>query len=133
MTRKTKFVEIAITTVILMAAILIAGCSSYGPSPGTPATTQVPIPEPNTVTIQNFAFTPATITVPKGTTVTWTNLDSVNHQVISDAQGSIAEGAVFSSNFLPQGAGYSFRFDNPGTYPYHCSIHPSMKATVIVT
>jgi plastocyanin len=86
-----------------------------------------------TVNIQNFAFNPASITVPKGTTVTWMNQDSANHEIVNDAQGSIAQGALFTSNSLAKGASYSFKFDNPGTYHYHCSIHPSMKATVIVT
>jgi plastocyanin len=85
------------------------------------------------VNIQNFAFNPASITVPKGTTVTWVNQDTANHQIVNDAQGSIAQGALFTSNSLAKDARYSFTFDTPGTYPYHCSIHPSMKATVTVT
>jgi plastocyanin len=83
--------------------------------------------------IQDFAFNPASITVAKGTTVTWVNQDAANHQIINDAQGSITQGALFSSNALQKGASYSFTFDTPGTYPYHCAIHPTMKATVTVT
>ena len=84
------------------------------------------------VNIQNFAFNPASITVPKGTTVTWVNQDTTNHEIVNDAQGSIAQGALFTSNSLSRGGSYSYTFENPGTYPYHCSIHPSMKATVTV-
>jgi len=123
----------AILIVVLVAFIAVCGCTGYGPSSTTPATTQTQVPGTMTVNIQNFAFNPASITVPKGTTVTWVNQDSANHEIVNDAQGSIAQGALFTSNSLPKGASYSFKFDNTGTYPYLCSIHPSMKATVIVT
>jgi plastocyanin len=110
-----------------------AGCTSYSQGPVAPTTTPLEIPGTPTITIQNFAFSPATITVPRGATVTWVNKDSASHTIVSDAQGSVAQGAVFTSNSLANGASYSFKFDSPGTYPYHCSIHPTMKATVIVT
>jgi plastocyanin len=116
--------------VVLAACIAISGCTSSGPST---TTIQTPVPGATTVNIQNFAFVPASSTVPKGTTVTWVNQDPTDHTIVNDAQGSIGQGAVFTSNPLPKGAQYSFRFDTPGTYPYHCSIHPSMKGTVIVT
>lgn len=117
---------------VLVTFITVCGCTGSGPSP-SPATTQAQVPGTTTVTIQNFAFNPASITVTKGTTVTWVNEDTANHQIVNDAQGSIAQGALFTSDSLPNGARYSFKFDNPGTYSYHCSIHPSMMATVIVT
>jgi plastocyanin len=117
---------------VLVSFISICGCTGSGPST-SPATTQTLVPGTATVNIQNFAFNPASITITKGTTVTWVNEDTTNHQIVNDAQGSIAQGALFTSDSLPKGASYSFKFDNPGTYSYHCSIHPSMKATVIVT
>jgi plastocyanin len=124
-----KPVHWAILIIVVATFTAISGCSSYGPSSTTvPTTTQLGLPGgASTVTIQNFAFTPASITVPKGTTVTWVNEDSANHLIVSDTQGT------FTSNSLPKGAKYSFKFDTPGTYPYHCSLHPSMKGTVIVT
>ncbi|MEI7434753.1 MAG: cupredoxin family copper-binding protein [Methanomicrobiales archaeon] len=123
-----KPVHWAILIIILATFIAISGCASYGPSSTTiPTTTPIVIPGAPTITIQNFAFTPASITAPKGTTVTWVNEDSANHQIVSDTQGT------FTSSSLPKGASYSFKFDTPGTYPYHCSLHPSMKGTVIVT
>ena len=123
----------AILIVVLGTFIAVTGCTGYGSSPQTPATTPAQVTGAATVSIQNFAFSPASITIPRGATVTWVNQDSANHRVLNDAGGSIAEGALFSSDSLPNGGTYSFRFDTPGTYPYHCSIHPSMKATVIVT
>jgi plastocyanin len=114
-------------TATLFFILIIAGCTSYGQSGALPTTTPIINPGESTIMIQNFAFSPASITVAKGTTVTWVNEDSVNHQVVSDS------GAVFTSTSLPKGGSYSFNFNNPGTYPYHCSIHPSMKGAVIVT
>jgi plastocyanin len=127
-------VQWAILIVVLVTFVAICGCTGYGPSTKTPTPTptQTQVTGATTVNIQNFAFNPASITVPKGTTVTWVNQDTANHEIVSDAQGSIAQGAIFTSNSLPKGASYSFKFVNSGTYPYHCSIHPSMKATVIV-
>ena len=122
-----KPVYLGILIAVLAVFFALCGCTSYSPPSAAPTTTPLQIPEGPTVTIQNFAFTPPTITVPKGTTVTWQNKDTTNHQVASDAQG------VFTSTSLPKGAGYSFKFETPGTYPYHCSLHPSMKGTIIVT
>lgn len=83
----------------------------------------------NAVEIKDYAFSPATITVKKGTKVTWTNQDSVQHDVMSDK----TDVAGPSSELLAKGQSYSYTFDTPGTYTYHCSPHPYMKAKVIVT
>lgn len=80
------------------------------------------------VTIRNFAFSPAAITVKKGTTVTWTNQDSTAHTVTeSDSQDGP------KSDNLAQGASYTFTFNTTGTFKYHCLIHPDMIGTVTVT
>lgn len=77
----------------------------------------------STVSIADFAFAPATLTVPVGTTVTWANQDGSNHFVtFADA----------TSDRLRKGATYTRTFAAPGTYPYECSMHPSMKGTVVV-
>ncbi len=118
--------------VILVICIAAAGCTGNPQPPGPATTQQTPIPGGNTVAIKNFAFSPATMTVTQGTTVIWMNQDSAEHQIINDASGSNPEGAIFKSNPLPNGASYSFTFNTPGTYPYHCTIHPSMKGTITV-
>lgn len=79
------------------------------------------------VTIADMAFAPAKITVKKGTTVTWTNQDSVAHNVITTG------GQGPKSKNLEKGASYSFTFDTVGTFDYECTIHPSMTGTVTVT
>ncbi len=99
----------------------------------TPATTLTTAPNMGSISIQNFAFNPAAVTIPRTTKVTWTNLDATDHQIINDATGQAAQGALFMSNPLPRGATYSFTFTTAGTYPYHCNIHPSMKGTITVT
>ena len=127
-----KSVHWVMLLIILVISIAVAGCTGYQQPPGSTTTPQTPIPGGNTVTIQNFAFSPPTMTVSQGTTVTWVNKDSADHKIINDASGSNAEGAIFNSPIIPQGGSYSFTFNIPGTYPYHCSIHPSMKGTITV-
>ena len=82
----------------------------------------------NQISIANFAFSPATLTVKKGTKVTWTNNDSVAHTVTAD---TASDHAPDSGNIAP-GDTYSFTFDDEGTFAYHCEPHPQMKATVTV-
>jgi plastocyanin len=77
------------------------------------------------VTIQNFAFNPASLTVAVGTTVTWTNQDSAGHTVTAD-DGS------FGSDTLASGATFTQTFSKAGTVAYHCNIHKTMTATIVV-
>lgn len=81
------------------------------------------------ITIQNMAFSPSSLTVKKGATVTWTNKDVVEHTVIADNGSS----GGLNSAPLQNGQTYSFTFTQPGTYHYSCSIHPYMHGTIIVT
>src|SRR5215467_5594701 len=77
------------------------------------------------VKIDNFSFGPVTLTVPVGTTVTWTNRDDIPHTVVS------TEGA-FKSKVLDTDEKFSFTFSKAGSYPYFCSIHPKMTGRVVV-
>jgi len=77
------------------------------------------------VKIDNFSFGPGTLTVPVGTTVTWTNRDDIPHTVVS------TEG-VFKSKVLDTDEKFSFTFGKAGSYPYFCSIHPKMTGKVVV-
>lgn len=80
---------------------------------------------PPRVQIREFAFTPAQLTVPVGTTVTWTNTDEETHTVT-------AVDRAYTSTALERNATYSHRFTTPGTYTYFCVLHPHMTATVVV-
>ena len=77
------------------------------------------------VRIDNFSFGPTEVTVPAGTTVTWTNHDDIPHTVVSTDK-------VFKSKVLDTDKKFSFTFSTAGTYPYFCSIHPKMTGKVVV-
>ncbi len=101
------------------------------PAPAThppatrPPATPTPAPKAATVTIVDFGFQPATLTVSAGTRVTWKNTGQVDHTVT-------ANNGAFDSGSIAPGASFSFTFRTAGTYAYHCSIHPFMAGTVIV-
>jgi len=80
------------------------------------------------VTIQDMAFSPATIKVKVGDTVTWTNQDSTSHTVTADSTSADAP----DSPTLSKGDTYKFTFNKAGTYKYHCTFHSFMTGTVIV-
>ncbi|MGW3043035.1 cupredoxin domain-containing protein [Kitasatospora sp. NPDC001159] len=127
----------------LVAAAVAAGLGALGaggsvaaPSHGVAASTvsqtvltavpRAPAAGAQQVTIANYAFSPSTLTVSKGTTVTWTNSDTDSHTVTSSGSGPLDSGT------LNQGASYSYTFTMSGTYDYTCSIHPFMHGTVVV-
>ena len=82
-------------------------------------------PPANEVFIQGMAFSPATLTVAVGTTVKWTNKDGIAHTVTSDT-------GLFDSKNVNANGVFSYMFMTAGTFNYHCTIHPSMIAKVIV-
>ena len=101
--------------------------SGYSNTNGSSSSASQTPTSTNKVTISNFAFSPATITVKKSTTVTWTNSDSVPHQPVADS------GTGPASQPLNNGQTYSFTYSSVGTFAYHCAIHPEMHGTVTVT
>ena len=134
---------------VVEVAVIAAGCTQPSPpqplqttltvSPTVPVQTLItPVPTPisqasvsgNTITIKNFAFTPRTMTVKTGSIVRWENKDSIPHRIIfidKDGQDTPVDSSVLSST-----QSWSKKFDQPGTYPYYCKIHPEMTGTVIV-
>ena len=97
------------------------------PADSTPSTTAPAAPVAGSaVSIDNFAFAPATLTVAVGSTVTWTNRDEEPHTVVAN-DGS------FHSPGMGSQATFSYTFAKAGTFDYVCSIHPYMHATVVVT
>ncbi len=125
--------KVMFLVVITAAALALSACSGAATSAPAvvPAASSAPggsvAPAGGTAaaTIVDFGFTPATLTVKVGTTVTWTNTGTVSHTVTAD-DGS------FDSGTLASGATYQHTFSKAGTYAYHCSIHHSMVATVVV-
>lgn len=124
---------------LLAVTLLATACSSSKKSSATggSSTSSAPAPAGSTapggssttggtlVHVKNFAFNPSTVTVAVGSPVTWQFDDSISHNVT-------AKNNAFSSNDLNNGAKFTFTFHTAGTYDYICSIHPSMKASVIV-
>lgn len=118
---------------LLLLSLMLFGCifqkpaTSPAPQPVASPPTAAPQPAAGTVNVDitGFAFSPSTITVDSGTTVTWTNKDSVQHSATSD-------NGAFDTGTFSNGDSKSFTFTKSGTYNYHCSIHTSMRGTVIV-
>ncbi|GAB3628992.1 Amicyanin-alpha [Pandoraea terrae] len=86
-----------------------------------------PPPGANAVRIDNFSFSPQTLTVAAGTTVTWVNYDDSPHTVTSDANPHL-----FNSPAMDTDDKFSHTFTTPGTYKYFCAIHPHMVGVVVV-
>lgn len=77
------------------------------------------------VRIDNFTFQAQTLTVAAGTEVTWVNRDDIPHTVVSDDK-------VFKSKALDTDDKFTYKFSQPGTYKYFCSLHPKMTGEVVV-
>ena len=136
----------------LIAVVAFVGCSSASSAPSaspTPSPSPTASPKPVAISIKSFAFNPATVEVVKGTTVTWTNEDPVNHTIttgtpppsapplpsgasptpspsLSTGDGRISSGRIQAANT------FSFTFNEAGIFTYFCSVHPRMVATITV-
>jgi plastocyanin len=118
-----------VSAIALLATACGSGYSTPSPSPTpVPVTTgsSTPITIPSgAFTLGNRAFNPDQLDVAAGTTVTWTNTDSITHTSTSDGSG-------WNSGNIAPGGQFSMTFPNAGTFPYHCAIHPGMVGTVTV-
>lgn len=101
---------------------MMGGTGGYQQNPSQQGT---PVTGVTSMNIQNMAFTSPNIQVKVGTTVTWTNQDSVPHSVTF-------KNGMKDSGLLSQGQSFSYTFNTPGIYQYYCTAHPSMVATVTV-
>ncbi len=120
--------------ILILLAVLIYGCAQQT-TPQKQTQTKDNANQPDftppsesysvAVEIKDFAFNPATITVQKGTTVTWIQKDSTRHTATSD------EG-IFDSGLLSLDQSWSYTFNEAGTFKYHCTPHPNMKGTIVV-
>ena len=109
----------------VLAGALAVGMATIGAGHKNSLVSAQQKPETAEVKIDNFSFGPAALTVPVGTTVTWTNRDDIPHTVVSTD-------GVFKSKVLDTDEKFTFTFSKAGTYPYFCSIHPKMTGKVIV-
>ncbi len=105
--------------------LFLAGCGeSTIPTDPSPAGSNVSIVS-GAQTLTTTAFNPNSVTIASGMTITWMNNDSIEHTTTANA-------GAWDSGRLAPGASFSRTFTTVGTFPYHCSIHPDMVATVIV-
>ena len=138
--RLALFCLVALSALVFLAACGGESTGAGGTTPtagttSTPAATATQAGNTQTVMIitdssGSFAFSPASLTIKAGTTVTWKNTTAAPHTVTSD------DGKSFDSRsdnpIAPQSGTFSFTFTTAGTFAYHCAIHPFMKATIIV-
>lgn len=120
----------ALTAILLLLAMGAWACGGSSPSGGATTTGGVITTSGQAgaqVMIKDFAFVTVaeTFTIKVGESVTWTNEDSVNHTVAGD-------NGEFESGSLGNGQSFTFTFPTAGTFTYHCTVHPSMKGTVVV-
>jgi len=123
--------------ILLAGILLLAGCGT-STNTAVPTTTAAPAGTTSSnssvaevkITEQDekYGFAPATLTVAKGTSVEWSNTTDAPHTVTSDSGTTLA-----SSMINPSGGSFDFTFTQPGTYTYHCTVHPYMKGTIVVT
>jgi len=110
--------------VLVLSLLFTLSCAAQTTTPtATPKTDQ---PQINNVEIKNFGFNPLELRIKKGDTVVWVNRDSAGHTITSDS------GNELSSPTISQNQEYRHTFTQSGTFNYHCTVHPSMKAKVIV-
>jgi|SRR5256714_11416538 len=115
---KTMWVASFAAMVMIAIVVLLAG------SPRVIANDQSSAANAE-VKIDNFSFGPQTLTVPVGSTVTWTNRDDIPHT-------SVSTDGLFKSKVMDTDEKFSYTFTKAGTYPYFCSIHPKMTGQVMV-
>jgi len=117
-TKPNAWIAGVVMPVLIAMLLLFAGSSSVKAN-DQPSAANV------AVKIDNFVFGPQTITVPVGTTVTWTNSDDIPHTAVSTD-------GVFKSKVMDTDEKFSYTFTRAGTYPYYCSVHPKMTGQVVV-
>jgi len=118
MTKNNLRIAGVVMPVIISMLLLVAGSSRVTAS-DQPSAANV------AVKIDNFVFGPQAITVPVGTTVTWTNSDDIPHTAVSTD-------GVFKSKVMDTDEKFSYTFTKAGTYSYYCSVHPKMTGQVVV-
>jgi plastocyanin len=118
MTKKSRRIASVVMPVMIAMVLLFAGSSRVRAS-DQPSAANV------AVKIDNFVFGPQAITVPGGTTVTWTNSDDIPHTAVSTD-------GVFKSKVMDTDEKFSYTFTKAGTYSYYCSVHPKMTGQVVV-
>ena len=114
---------------IIILILILGGVFIKYSAKATPKPEPVTQQPANTIIIKNYHFTPSPLWIKKGTTITWTNKDLAAHTVTLDDP----QGLGPKSMLLNQNQSYEFKFDQNGTFNYHCDPHPYMKSIIEVT
>ncbi|MBI2600430.1 cupredoxin family copper-binding protein [Candidatus Daviesbacteria bacterium] len=117
---------VAFLTFSIILTITIFGTLAKTALAGNPTVSPI---SATVVNIQNSQFLPQQINIAAGETITWVNQDSIEHTTTSD---DINAAESWGSGTLVPGQSFSKMFTKPGVYNYHCSVHPSMRGTVVV-
>ncbi len=107
-----------------LLAVAIAACGS-GTNPGAVG------PSPGTVELVNFQYSPRTLDIENGTSLTFVNKDAAAHTVTEGSDGSPSPDGRFDDR-LDEGHQVAISFGTPGTYQITCTFHPTMSMTVTV-
>lgn len=144
MRKLTIFIALAVVVLLVVGSAVwlsLSNPSNTTTNSGTPAPNESTSPSSNTtdatnetevkITIRDMAFSPSAVKIKKGTTVTWTNNDTVGHNVVADSPSS-SGGLPTSQALFAEGETFSHTFETVGTFAYHCAPHPFMKGTIEV-
>jgi plastocyanin len=115
-----RSISTQIAATVVAASLIGLGSTHAGPG-ADPATR----PAEFKVVIDNFTFSPQTLKVPQGATITWVNRDDVPHTVTSNS-------GVFDSKTMDTDQTFTQVLKSPGTFPYYCAVHPHMTGTIVV-
>lgn len=110
----------------LLLTFLLVSCKGNGYGTTEPEAS----PGKNEIWLQNIAFNPVNKTISQGTTITWINKDSFAHTVTSGPRNG--PNGLFDKRNIGKNASFNYTFENEGTYPYYCDIHPGMSGTITV-
>jgi plastocyanin len=123
----TRLLVGAVCLLLAAGALLLAGCGGSGDDTDQTSSASSAGGGAQAVTIKDYIYKPASITVPKGTTVTFTNRDTTAHTATSKEAG------IFESGPIDTGKSAKVTLEKTGTFAYYCLFHPFMKGTIIVT
>jgi plastocyanin len=116
---KRTFYRLSIATLAIFVLMMVGRSKSFR------AHAEETKPAEVAVKIDNFVFSPNTLTIAAGNTVRWTNHDDIPHNIVSDEK-------TFKSKLLDTDEAFAYTFTKPGTYTYFCGLHPKMTGKIVV-
>ncbi|MCL5030179.1 MAG: cupredoxin domain-containing protein [Bacteroidetes bacterium] len=124
--KKLSFINLLF---VITFVLIFSSCKNNNYSTNPTPTSGSPVQ--NEVWMQNSKFNPASLTIAKGTKITWTNKDSYDHTVTSGTPGHPT--GLFDSGNVASGGTFNYTFDSTGTFQYYCRIHADiMQGTIVV-